>query len=156
MITPLTLTLAGRGFIHHPQLAPFISNIAAFHQLHCLVSDHPVANVGETNKVKHAVVIAYYDALESPGIANVADIQDKDQPTGTRIAVPHIRHCFDYLRQALMCSADTNLETVDHQTHLTNGWGQPKQCRDYEEIFNFAKKYANSTDEGIIAIDSNR
>lgn len=28
----------GRGFIHHPQLAPFVSNIAVFHQLHCLVS----------------------------------------------------------------------------------------------------------------------
>jgi hypothetical protein len=28
----------GRGFIHHDEIAPFISNIAAFHQLHCLVS----------------------------------------------------------------------------------------------------------------------
>ncbi len=27
----------GRGFIHHPELAPFISGIAVFHQLHCLV-----------------------------------------------------------------------------------------------------------------------
>lgn len=28
----------GRGFIHHEPLAPTISNIAVFHQLHCLVS----------------------------------------------------------------------------------------------------------------------
>lgn len=27
----------GRGFIHQPTIAPFISNIAAFHELHCLV-----------------------------------------------------------------------------------------------------------------------
>ena len=31
----------GRGFIHHPDLAPFISNIAVFHQIHCLVSLSP-------------------------------------------------------------------------------------------------------------------
>lgn len=28
----------GRGFVHHAKVAPFISNIAVFHQLHCLVS----------------------------------------------------------------------------------------------------------------------
>lgn len=27
----------GRGFITHPGIAPYISNIAVFHQLHCLV-----------------------------------------------------------------------------------------------------------------------
>lgn len=33
---------AGRGFIHHEPIAPFISNIAVFHQLHCLVRlSHP-------------------------------------------------------------------------------------------------------------------
>lgn len=30
---------SGRGFVHHAQLAPFISNIALYHELHCLVSD---------------------------------------------------------------------------------------------------------------------
>lgn len=33
-----TANKVGRGFIHHPEMAPFISNIAVFHQLHCLVS----------------------------------------------------------------------------------------------------------------------
>lgn len=32
----------GRGFIHHEELAPFISNIAVFHQLHCLVRFPPL------------------------------------------------------------------------------------------------------------------
>lgn len=31
----------GRGFIHHKEVAPFISNIAVFHQLHCLVRPPP-------------------------------------------------------------------------------------------------------------------
>ena len=51
-----------------------------------------------------------------------------------------------------MCSADTNLEVLNHETHLTNGWGQTKICRDYDKISKFAEKYANSSDTGIIAI----
>ncbi|KAI1465030.1 uncharacterized protein F4812DRAFT_128443 [Daldinia caldariorum] len=125
---------AGRGFVHHPQLAPFISNIATFHQLHCL----------------HAIVVAYYEALESPPLTNLSSIPEFENSTSTRIAPFHIRHCFDYIRQALMCAADTNLEVLDHETHLTNGWGQPKQCRDYEHVFTWAERYANSSDTGIV------
>ena len=29
--------VVGRGFVHQPNIAPFISNIAVFHQLLCLV-----------------------------------------------------------------------------------------------------------------------
>ena len=31
-----SLIPVGRGFIHQPEIAPFISNIAVFHQMHCL------------------------------------------------------------------------------------------------------------------------
>ena len=51
-----------------------------------------------------------------------------------------------------MCAADTNLEVVDRETHLTNGWGQKKICRDYEHVKEFAERYANSSDVGIVAI----
>ena len=34
----------GRGFIHQPELAPFVSSIAVFHQLHCLVGQSFVAS----------------------------------------------------------------------------------------------------------------
>ncbi|KAK7948429.1 uncharacterized protein PG986_009315 [Apiospora aurea] len=87
----------GRGFVHHADVAPFISNIAVFHQLHCL----------------HAIIIAYYKVLESPAVTNFTDIPDFEINTSTRIAPFHIRHCFDYIRQALMCGADTNLEVLD-------------------------------------------
>lgn len=36
-----SLIPTGRGFIHHKPEAPFISNIAVFHQLHCLVGINP-------------------------------------------------------------------------------------------------------------------
>lgn len=83
-------------------------------------------------------------------MVNSTDIPDFDNETSTRIAPFHIRHCFDYIRQALMCAADTNLEVLDRETHLTNGWGQPKQCRDYEQVVAWAELYANSSDTGIV------
>ena len=43
---------------------------------------------------------------------------------GASTDIPHMRHCFDYLRHALMCAADTNLETVDEETHTTSGGAQ--------------------------------
>jgi hypothetical protein len=93
---------------------------------------------------------AYYTAIESPAMSNISDIPDFDDTTGTRTAIFHIRHCYDYLRQAIMCASDTNLEVLDHERHVTNGWGQPKTCRDYRKVFEFAEKYANSTDTGIV------
>ena len=38
-----SLVPTGRGFVHHEPEAPFISNIAVFHQLHCLVGIDPDA-----------------------------------------------------------------------------------------------------------------
>lgn len=52
-----------------------------------------------------------------------------------------------------MCYADTNLEVLDRETHTTNGWGQKKVCRDYDAVVSVAERWANSTDEGITAID---
>lgn len=143
----------GRGFVHHDQLAPFVSNIAVFHQLHCMVSlsyRSRCSSQSLTLCKQHAIVVAYYKALESPPSTNLTDVPDFDNHTSTRIAPFHIRHCFDYIRQALMCAADTNLEMLDRETRLTNGWGQPKQCRDYAHISAWAERYADSSDTGIV------
>lgn len=67
---------------------------------------------------------------------------------GTRVDPPHIVHCFDYLRQSLMCAADTNLEVLD-KNRKTNGWGREKKCRDYWSVVEFAERYADSVDQGI-------
>ena len=47
----------------------------------------------------------------------------------------HIAHCFDYLRQGIMCSADVTLES---NTTLGTGWGSVHQCKNYTEIFDWA------------------
>lgn len=43
----------------------------------------------------------------------------------------HDAHCFDLLRQSLLCAADT---TVEGQTGYGVGWGMVHQCKDMNAI----------------------
>ncbi|TRX88553.1 hypothetical protein FHL15_010592 [Xylaria flabelliformis] len=50
----------------------------------------------------------------------------------------HSAHCFDYLRQSIMCAADTNLEG---ETEAGPGWGSDHQCADYDAVLDWANKH---------------
>ena len=49
----------------------------------------------------------------------------------------HSAHCIDYLRQAIMCSADTNLEG---ETEAGPGWGSVHECADYDAVLAWANE----------------
>lgn len=51
----------------------------------------------------------------------------------------HSAHCFDYLRQALMCAADTTLEG---KTEAGPGWGSEHECTDYDALLEWANEHA--------------
>jgi hypothetical protein len=84
------------------------------------------------------------------------------QGTSEHIA-GHTEHCFDYLKQAIICHGDTTLE----KAHLHNetkygsiklGWGDVHQCRNHETIINFAaqnsiNKWFPKYTEGLVEID---
>ena len=48
-------------------------------------------------------------------------------------------HCLDYIRQALQCHADTNLEFRTKDATFT-GYGE-HQCRDLDRVFSFAEEW---------------
>ncbi|KAI0541842.1 hypothetical protein GGR58DRAFT_389050 [Xylaria digitata] len=50
----------------------------------------------------------------------------------------HSVHCFDYLRQSIMCAADTNLEG---DTEAGPGWGSDHQCADYDAVLAWANQH---------------
>lgn len=57
----------------------------------------------------------------------------------------HIGHCFDYLRQAIICCADSTLEWPSHSRSgqlLGNidGWGVTHRCRDFNAIGDYIEK----------------
>ena len=49
----------------------------------------------------------------------------------------HSVHCFDYLRQSIMCAADTSLEG---KTDAGPGWGSKHECTDYDALLAWANE----------------
>ncbi|KAI1120109.1 hypothetical protein F5Y10DRAFT_259064 [Nemania abortiva] len=102
----------GRGFIKHPEISPDVHCLAVYHQLHCL----------------EIIRSGYWSAMDGVKPSHHAD------PS-------HLRHCFDYLRQSVMCSADTNLEPVIEGRRGVNGFGSDRKCRDFSRLSAWADKW---------------
>ncbi|PQE18775.1 Tat pathway signal sequence protein [Rutstroemia sp. NJR-2017a WRK4] len=106
------------GFVKHPQISPQFSGVAVFHELHCV----------------NILRIGYYAALDG-SLEDMQHVHDHNK----RPDPHHLRHCFDYLRQALMCAADTNLEPVDLELGGVTGWRFERKCRDFEAVKKWAE-----------------
>jgi len=63
---------------------------------------------------------------------------------GKPVRMSHVAHCFDYLRQAILCAADPALEApAVMQGHLgVDGWGDMHQCRDIGAVFEWTERFA--------------
>jgi hypothetical protein len=73
----------------------------------------------------------------------------------------HLNHCFDYLRQAVMCSADMSLEKarIDEQGQVelaVDGWGVEHQCRSWDAVETFAAKHGLRTGRGGSKVEVQR
>ncbi|QDS71060.1 hypothetical protein FKW77_008682 [Venturia effusa] len=56
----------------------------------------------------------------------------------------HTLHCYDYLRQTVMCHGDSTLEYVAEgrsQETLEYGYESPRVCRDFNAVLNYAWKH---------------
>ena len=68
------------------------------------------------------------------------------QTPGTHIA-PHVQHCFDYLRQTLMCNADHTLEpfvAADGKTIQpagSSGWGVEHKCKSWDDLVSWVQNH---------------
>lgn len=55
----------------------------------------------------------------------------------------HVRHCFDYLRQSIMCSGDMTLETAlvhnGQRQAGVDGWNVTHQCKDWSAILEYVE-----------------
>ncbi|KAL3422014.1 hypothetical protein PVAG01_06170, partial [Phlyctema vagabunda] len=88
--------------------------ISMYHQLHCLMMIRGL----------------YWEALR--GERNLKMISDEKLPDD----IHHTNHCFDYLRQAIMCAGDMSIEGRAPPDHITqdhiNGMGQKHICRSWD------------------------
>lgn len=76
------------------------------------------------------------------------DSQDSDEH------LEHLSHCFDYLRQAIMCAGDMTLEPAIEYTEIGRkgvaGWGVEHRCRNYQTMKDFAEEHAYLNSTGIL------
>ncbi|EAT76501.2 hypothetical protein SNOG_16129 [Parastagonospora nodorum SN15] len=94
--------------------------IAVFHQLHCLMH-----------------ISAFLDKL-------TMKIRNREWTLDEQ-ALAHNDHCFNYIRSALMCAADTTLEGQAQSNVLgdaagTDGTGAVHICRNFDEVSAWAEK----------------
>jgi hypothetical protein len=70
--------------------------------------------------------------------------------------VAHVSHCFNYLRQAIMCAADPTVESLtesqeeDGSVRLSDeGWETTHICRNWELLKDYAAAHAHSSVTGL-------
>lgn len=92
-----------------------VYDTSLFHQLHCLAGMRTFVSA-----MKQA--IGRNDTLRVQEVV-LNPLQD------------HVEHCFDYLRQSLMCYGDLTLEwprtEPDGTREAVDGWGIEHQCRNW-------------------------
>ncbi|KAF2832744.1 hypothetical protein CC86DRAFT_462955 [Ophiobolus disseminans] len=121
----------GRGFITHPRLTHGgIESLTAFHPLHCLHTLE-TAYFGQTN---------FLAALRHSTNASYPYLPDShlDGLTEHQLGLFHVEHCFVYLRQEVMCAADTNLEETRvmevGMVEAVAFEGSERVCRYWEDV----------------------
>ncbi|TVY84304.1 Oxidase ustYa [Lachnellula suecica] len=64
----------------------------------------------------------------------------------------HLGHCFDYLRQGVMCAGDMTLEPAYKlgDAKGVNGWNVEHQCKDYEAMKEVARAHRYLNNTGIL------
>ncbi|CAG9998311.1 unnamed protein product [Clonostachys byssicola] len=122
----------GQGSVQFPPKSSQVHTLSVAHQLHCLWSIHQAFYIMEEAR----------DASPGPQ----AGVPDGEGPD----IFSHVRHCFDYLRQSLICAGDTTLEPVDPKLGGVTGWGNLRVCRDFDEIKAWAEGHRMSNYRGFL------
>lgn len=82
--------------------------LSAYHQLHCLKQLH----------------LLFVGIMHTPA---------EDGKLGRGVEVRHVEHCFDYLRQGVLCAGDATLEGPDEGGSSLTGYGVEHRCRSWDE-----------------------
>ncbi|KAF7943964.1 hypothetical protein EAE96_010377 [Botrytis aclada] len=143
---------AGRGFILvedpkkyglRPGLpsvnGPDRYSVSVFHQLHCL-----------------GMIRESYNSVLMGVRLHIHGDEDLSDSAAQESEKEHISHCFDYLRQAMMCSVDMTIEWAmempDGKPPFTvDGWGITHTCRDWELVLKWMGEHRSPVNSSGIA-----
>jgi hypothetical protein len=138
--------IEGRGFVAVPDderkgvdAPPYLLNplhrpilketymISGMHQLHCLVSQpFPCLFVQQANNQSQSTIMTSYAKMR----------QGEDESEMGY----HIAHCFDYLRQGILCAGDSTLEGNNSAKYpgVEIPWGTAHRCLNWDALRNWA------------------
>ncbi|KAF1941075.1 hypothetical protein EJ02DRAFT_378558 [Clathrospora elynae] len=159
----------GRGFIDHPVLAPKqMKCVSVFHELHCLhgIRSAYFRNTYMLSKTRHQLAHLFPSSRSplnapndhphmppTPFVSNPYLEEVLKHLPPAHLNAEHINHCFDYIRQALMCAADSNLEDLEIDPSDgelgADGWGIKRTCRNFKAVFEWSEKWRSGDSDGI-------
>ncbi|KXH44577.1 hypothetical protein CNYM01_09538 [Colletotrichum nymphaeae SA-01] len=96
---------------------------------------------------RYSTMDAYYELIDR---LNKNEGTKRELPTDPGWNSEHLNHCWDYLRQTIMCNADVTLEWRKYNEQVGTGWGYQHQCKDWDAIIAWAEKYRYSNNWGIL------
>lgn len=78
---------------------------------------------------------------------NIAEVYSGliSDPSKVPSQIPgHMPHCFEYLRQTIMCTGDTALEgqhtSFPKSVQGSDGWDAKHVCKDYDAVYEYLEK----------------
>ena len=92
--------------------------------------------------------MAYFASLDG-SLEDLAQLPDHNHRTSPH----HLRHCFEYLRQSLICLADTNLEKLNYTTRGVSGWQTDRTCRNFDGVRAWAEEWGKSRQMALDEMD---
>jgi hypothetical protein len=72
----------------------------------------------------------------------LVEMSDESREKNHRTSHHHVRHCFEYLCQSLICLADSNLEAMNYTARGVSGWQTERTCRNFEELSDWANTWS--------------
>ncbi len=124
-------------YYHEPK-----AMVSVFHQLHCLVSNTHLRRSRFDSCRRHGLRVYLTNLSGFQYMMRVGYYAALDNSTDN-VYARHLGHCFDYLRQNIMCTADTTLEWLGKPPldHGSSGYGFQHHCRDYSAVFAWTEEH---------------
>jgi hypothetical protein len=137
----------------------YLASIAAFHQIHCLVSSSSLRIVHKVlTRWQHVerAAKALISRLLCGHRTRFLHLIDAANVCRSVLTFPvdytaidmSADHCIEMLRQVLMCNADLHLIVYDWVSEVNYPWADfatDYQCRDYQKVYDWGKENSART-----------
>lgn len=128
------VTTAGRGFVRVDNASSYPDLQSPFHLPENSFDGYSIASLHQYHCI--------YMIMHSYGSSRFRK-ESEDTDMGR-----HVTHCFDYLRQSVLCAGDSALEGESEIVKgMTDGWGVSHMCRKRSEWMDWVveKRFSDRT-----------